>query len=252
MSDALIEPLRRQGQLVAQWLSGVDEASFERASALEGWTIRMLTAHLVLVFEAAQRGLATPVDERPLTIANYVRLYAPNAEQISATTADIAAAHNRPELITRLHAAIDALPTDLPTVRAVQGGRGPIAPRDWIVTRTIEAVVHADDLSRSLPEREPVGLDRSALATTTRALADVLGQLAPGRSVEVRVPPFAAVQVVTGPRHTRGTPPNVVELDPLTWVRVAAGRVHFADAVAEGRIIASGQRADLTPYLPLL
>jgi hypothetical protein len=66
------------------------------------------------------------------------------------------------------------------------------------------------------------------------------------------VPPYVAVQAVEGPRHTRGTPPNVVETDPLTWVRVAAGRVPFAAAVAHGDVRASGQRADLAPYLPLL
>jgi Bacterial SCP ortholog len=75
---------------------------------------------------------------------------------------------------------------------------------------------------------------------------------APGRSVEVRVPPFAAVQCVPGPRHTRGTPPNVVETDPVTWLLLAAGRLSWAEAVAAGRVLASGERADLTPFLPLV
>jgi putative sterol carrier protein len=67
----------------------------------------------------------------------------------------------------------------------------------------------------------------------------------------VRVPPFAAVQCVEGPRHTRGTPPNVVETDPASWVRLATGRLRWADAVAAGKIAASGPRADLSGYLPL-
>jgi hypothetical protein len=92
----------------------------------------------------------------------------------------------------------------------------------------------------------------NAVSSATRTLAEILAAQAPGRSVEVRVPPYVAVQAVEGPRHTRGTPPNVVETDPLTWIRVAAGRVPFADAVASGAVIASGQRADLSPYLPLL
>jgi putative sterol carrier protein len=66
------------------------------------------------------------------------------------------------------------------------------------------------------------------------------------------VPPFIAVQAVPGPRHTRGTPPNVVETDPVTWLRLATGRVSFTEAVAAGDVRASGNRADLTPYLPLL
>jgi hypothetical protein len=69
--------------------------------------------------------------------------------------------------------------------------------------------------------------------------------------VEVRVPPYGAVQCVAGPRHTRGTPANVVETDPVTWVELASGRLAWADALAQGRVHASGSRTDLSPYLPL-
>ena len=72
-----------------------------------------------------------------------------------------------------------------------------------------------------------------------------------GRSVEVRVPPYAAAQVVPGVRHTRGTPPAVVELDAETWIALATGELGWSEAVADGRIRASGERADLSPYLPL-
>ena len=89
-----------------------------------------------------------------------------------------------------------------------------------------------------------------ALAATARTLAEILAAQAPGRSVEVRVPPFVAVQAVAGPRHTRGTPPNVVETDPVTWLRLATGRPPFADAVAAGAVRASGNRADLSAHLP--
>ena len=63
-----------------------------------------------------------------------------------------------------------------------------------------------------------------ALRAATRYLLDLLAAAAPGRAVEVRVPPYAAVQCIGGPRHTRGTPANVVEMDPVTWVRLATGR----------------------------
>jgi hypothetical protein len=94
------------------------------------------------------------------------------------------------------------------------------------------------------PSRAVVG---AAVKTTARWLA----QQVPGRSVEVRVPPHVAVQCIEGPRHTRGTPPNVVETDAGTWLRLATGKLSWADAVAEGRVTASGNRADLSLHLPL-
>ena len=96
--------------------------------------------------------------------------------------------------------------------------------------------------------RTPV---RTDLATAVRYLLQLLAEKAPGGAVEVRVPPFGAVQVIEGPRHTRGTPPNVVETDPATWVALATGEEKWADAAAAGRIRASGIRADLTDVLPL-
>lgn len=93
----------------------------------------------------------------------------------------------------------------------------------------------------------PVAVRRTAVRFTLEELADV----APGRSVEVRVPPDGAVQAVEGPRHTRGTPPNVVETDPETWLGLATGMVAWDEAVRAGKVSASGERADLTAWLPL-
>lgn len=87
-------------------------------------------------------------------------------------------------------------------------------------------------------------------ALTKHYLA-VLAERAPGNSVEVRVPPYAAAQVVAGVRHTRGTPPAVIETDAATWIAVASGDLAWADAVADGRVRASGERTDLSAYLPL-
>ena len=92
----------------------------------------------------------------------------------------------------------------------------------------------------------------AALRAAVTDLLAVLAERAPGRSVEVRVPPYAAVQCIGGPRHTRGTPPNVVEMDPLTWIRLAFGLVSWPEAVAAGLVAASGVRADLSGSLPLL
>lgn len=96
------------------------------------------------------------------------------------------------------------------------------------------------------------GADRETTATAVRYLLQQLAERAEGNTVEVRVPPFGAVQCIPGPRHTRGTPPNVVEMDAATWVALATSALDWADAVEQGRVHASGQRADLTDYLPVL
>lgn len=93
--------------------------------------------------------------------------------------------------------------------------------------------------------------ERDDLRLLTKHFLALLEERAPGRSVEVRVPPYAAVQVVPGIRHTRGTPPAVVETDAETWVALATGRLSWAEAESTGAISASGERADLSAYLPL-
>lgn len=93
--------------------------------------------------------------------------------------------------------------------------------------------------------------DSGQLRLLVKHYLALLQERAPGASVEVRVPPYAAVQVVEGVRHTRGTPPAVVELTAEVWIELASGALSWADAEQAGRIQASGERADLTPYLPL-
>lgn len=102
------------------------------------------------------------------------------------------------------------------------------------------------DVSRG--DADPAQTD---IAAAVRATARALAQQQPGRSVEIRIPPLVAVQAIAGTRHTRGTPPNVVETDPHTWLALACGAVTFADAVADGRVRASGISADLAGVLPL-
>jgi len=115
---------------------------------------------------------------------------------------------------------------------------------DIVDGRAALAAVRAADAAGSAPAR-------GDLATAVRYLLQLLDEKAPGNSVEVRVPPFGAVQVIQGPRHTRGTPPNVVEMDGVTWIAVATGAETWADAAASGRVQASGVRADLAGVLPL-
>lgn len=93
--------------------------------------------------------------------------------------------------------------------------------------------------------------DRQTTAAAVRYALEELAERVPGNSVEVRVPPFGVTQCIPGPRHTRGTPPNVVETDAATWLALVTGTLSWADAVAAGKVSASGLRADLADCLPL-
>jgi|SRR3569833_1206388 hypothetical protein len=133
----------------------------------------------------------------------------------------------------RLRAALDAQLTEL--------GRTDDPPSGQLESALVAAVLAAYEAGD-----EPV---RPAARLAVKLLLDRLAADHPGRSVEVRVPPYAAVQCVEGPRHTRGTPPNVIETDPRTWILLATGRLGWADA--RDRISASGERADLSSRLPV-
>jgi hypothetical protein len=134
---------------------------------------------------------------------------------------------------------------------AVNAQRGATGLPPWVAPLTpaalgaacVSAVLAALDAGLT-PERE-------ALRWAVVDLLDLLASRVPGRAVEVRVPPYAAVQCIAGPRHTRGTPPNVVETDPVTWIMLATGRIQWASAVGDGRVRASGPRADISGYLPI-
>ncbi|MFI9410401.1 sterol carrier family protein [Nocardia gamkensis] len=124
-------------------------------------------------------------------------------------------------------------------------GRGTVDP-----ARTRAAVAVVSEWLRDESVHAPA---RAELAAAVRTTARSLAASAPGHSVEVRVPPFVAVQCVEGPRHTRGTPPNVVETDPRTWLLLATGLLEFDDAVASGAVIASGTRAaEIAHWLPIV
>lgn len=155
-----------------------------------------------------------------------------------------------PDLYERAGARMAGALAANPGSRVLDLWIGDMTLADFLVTRTVELVVHTDDLARAAGVDIPV--ERQALAACTRLLADALALKAPGGSVEVRIPPFAVVQCIEGPRHTRGTPPNVVETDPLTWIRLATGRTDWATAVEDAQVRASGERADLAALLPVM
>lgn len=106
----------------------------------------------------------------------------------------------------------------------------------------VNSVVHAKE---NMPETDAVFI------TAIRYLLEELAEVAPGNSVEVRVPPLGATQCIEGPRHTRGTPPNVVEISPRVWFDLAVGYLDWDKALAEHKVSASGVRASLADVLPL-
>ncbi|CAN5608295.1 sterol carrier family protein [soil metagenome] len=116
--------------------------------------------------------------------------------------------------------------------------------------KTRAAVLAVEQWLRDADSPAP---DRAQLAEAVRLTARTLAAAAPGASVEVRVPPLVAVQCIAGPRHTRGTPPNVVETDPRTWLRLATGLTTVDDAARTGALTLSGSRAgEVGAWLPLV
>ena len=115
---------------------------------------------------------------------------------------------------------------------------------------TVDAVAAVTEWLRDPSAGTP---DRAALGAAVRLTAHTLAAIAPGASVEVRIPPFVAVQCISGPRHTRGTPPNVVETDPRTWLLLATGLRRLADEARAGRVSMSGSRArEIETWFPLV
>lgn len=224
-------------------------------SGLPGWDVHHLLVHIAGQIDAVPRLLAEPppTEAKPaVTLSAWATSTATIADRLDETTRkDAAETEDGAALID---AAAERLTPVLDEAaapgRLLPLGFGPMASADFLVTRLVELVVHSDDLARATGAE--VGVDRQALAAVVRVLADALAAKAPGGSVEVRIPPFAVVQCVEGPRHTRGTPPNVVETDPLGWVRLATGRTTWAEAVEAGTVSAGGERADLSAYLPVL
>ena len=253
------EAFLEQSRTVLGWLQGLPPETFERPTVLPGWTVRQLSGHLVHVHTGCLASLDQPTTDAALPIHEFVTRYRRDVEMIMAATLEASAGLTGPEVVARLESAIDDLAGRLEAgvrlAQVIMTRRGPTTIEDYLATRIVELVVHTDDLNRSVPDTPPAPLQRSALARCTRTLAAILAGLHPGRSVEVRVPPYAAVQCGIGdpgPTHTRGTPPNVVETSPLTFLRLATGRTAWTDAVAAGAVHASGLRANLAPVLPLL
>ena len=253
------EALLEQSRTVLAWLQDLPTELFDRPTVLPEWNVRQLVGHLVLVHSSLAASLEQRTKETALPIHEFVTRYRRDVQMIMASTLEESAGLTGPEVLARLESSIDDLAVKLTgnvqLSRVIMTRRGPTTIEDYLATRIVEVVVHTDDLNRSLPEVRPATLQRGALARCTRTLAGILAGRHPGRSVEVRIPPYAAVQCAIGdpgPTHTRGTPPNVVETDSVTFLRLATGRIAWNEAIANGVVHASGLRANLSPVLPLL
>lgn len=227
-------------------------ADFDRATRLGDWRVSQLVAHL------GGSSMGTVVQEPSAPAAEFDVLdwalacasVAADVDERAQSLSDEARPAELRTTIHEMRLAVDANLTDADPSFIVPARWGAIKVADYLATRCVELTVHSLDLADAIGR--PVPLDPDATAVAVRLLAHVLATVAPGRSVELRVPPHVAVQAIGGPRHTRGTPPNVVETDALTWLEIATGRRNWYDAVRAGAISASGDRADLSDYLPVL
>ena len=248
------DAMSRQHALVDGVVTQLPADALALPTRLDGWRVAELVAHVGLDMAAVPRYLAgAPAARAEFDAADYTLACAAGASTIDERARLMTEEARPAELRTHVHerrldadkAAAGATASFIVPTRL-----GPIGLTDYLATRCVEATVHVLDLAAALGVEPP--LDPEAVGVTVKVLAAALVRRAPGRSVELRVPPHAAVQCVEGPRHTRGTPPNVVETDPVTWLELASGRRDWAAAVADGKVSASGERADLAAYLPVL
>ncbi|MCX5377024.1 maleylpyruvate isomerase family mycothiol-dependent enzyme [Streptomyces sp. NBC_00091] len=236
---------------VARAVGELGPEELDRPSGVGEWSVAELAAHVAWIADSLAGGLARPpAAVAELTAVEWPSATASLAGKISEAARETLTGAPLPELYERAAARMAAALEANSDSRVLDLWIGDMTLADFLVTRTVELVVHTDDLNRAAGLEIP--LERQALAACTRLLADTLALKAPGGSVEVRVPPFAVVQCIEGPRHTRGTPPNVVETDPLTWLRLATGRTRWAEALDAAQVRASGERADLSALLPLM
>jgi len=253
------DPVKTRAAVLAQFgnvraaVAALTAEQLALPTRLGDWTVRDLVAHTGMAIGVVSRFIDRPAPATPeVTALDWPFATSANAAGIDDMSRRLARENPDPDAyLADIDRRFTADLAEHPGTRLLATGTGPMPLSDFLVTRTVELVVHTDDLNAAVPGLA-IPYDRQALAACTRLLADALAVKAPGGSTEVRIPPYAVVQCVEGPRHTRGTPPNVVETDPLTWIRLATGRTSWKDAVEEAKVSASGERADLSGLLPIM
>lgn len=254
MQKKTVAGLWEQARHVSTLLSGLTEDDFRRPAPPTG-DVADLVATLVVFESELLTALSTSTGARPVALSDHFlgdrlrrHARADLVQELSDHETGRSLAAQFRQQMDDIHARLSE-PTVAPVVSV--GGQ-PLRTLDLVRITAAELVVASDDLARSLPGRT-MEWSRECLAAGTRTLAEVVAHRHPGRSIELRIPPYAAVQCGMGddPVHTRGTPPNVVEVDPRTFVRLVHGRVGFATAVAAGDVTASGNRSDLSAWFPV-
>ncbi len=234
-----------QAALAAQWSRLVEAfavADPTAASRIPAWSVADLERHLAQTAQSLGRMATAPPAAGTVT---GLREWAAALPGLTDSVAQRVAAEPAQRLADIVPTTLAVLATADPQHRVRQlTGTHHLATATLF--RLIEGVVHSLDLP------DPPEPDRHARRIVVRAFADLLASQNPGRSVELRIPPDAAVQLIEGPRHTRGTPAGVVETDPTTFLLLATGRMTWTAAREQGRLRASGNRTDLSEFLPLL
>lgn len=239
------EGARGQYALLDEYVAAMPDKAFKEPTRLERWTKAELVAHVARTAEAIAR-VKTGKAER-IDLVDYLTSMRSVADAVAQRGVDAAAGRKPKELRAEFAAmTADALKAldERDLTATITARLGTLSFGDFLVTRCVEGAVHALDLGAPT--------DPTALKVAIRILAAVLERAIPGKAVELRVPGHVAVQVLGGPRHTRGTPGNVVEADPIAFLEVATGRQRWDDACARGTIRGSGNRANLSEYLPVI
>ncbi|WP_060930001.1 maleylpyruvate isomerase family mycothiol-dependent enzyme [Granulicoccus phenolivorans] len=251
---ALTSAITTQVGHVVATLRSLPPADFDRPSVVADWDVRMIVAHLVMIQDQLLEDLDSPTSQRPVKLSSLGPGW--RRQQSWELTEELGTYQSAAQLTNQLQtglAEVNARCRKPAPETVLAGGVDPLRFSDYLQLLAIDWALHTDDLNRSLPQRPSIQLESPVLAAAVRTLADLLATRHPGRSIEVRIPPYAAVQCGDpgDPTHTRGTPPNVIECPPLIFLRLATGRVGFAAELRANHLTASGTRADLTDKLPL-
>lgn len=243
---------KAQFALLADAVKSLGDKDFKKPTKLEGWDVAALVAHIArngsTVTGRVAKGTSAAPDNDVLA---YLSGMSADAEAVQQRAVEIAAGRKPKELRADVAEAAEAVAAvDAPLTLTIDGYNGTLSLGDFLVTRCVEGVAHGLDLkyATGVPEAP----DPTALKVAVRILAALVERAAPGKAVEVRVPGHVAFQCLSGPKHTRGTPGNVVECDPVAFMEVASGRRTWSEAVATGSIRGSGGRADLSEWLPVI
>lgn len=245
-----------QLQAIDDWLSDLPEIDFARARRDDRWTVRHLVGQLIEVVTSTTVALGHPTTKRPEPLIDHWRANQGHRDERFDQVVQVLGDDSGRSLARDLHQVSQQLIRQLEhddIAEALEVGIGPIATTDRLRITLMQLTDTADELTLVCQHRTPIPIVAAADREATRTMADLLAKAHPGSSTEVRVPPYAAVQIGLGdgPRHTRGTPGSVVECGTDVFRRLCSGRLTWEQARSSGAVHASGAHSDLSTVLPL-